>query len=507
MTRTAQTQLDSARPVTNRALVMASILAAMFMVAIEVTIVATAMPQIVGDLGGIELYSWVFASFLLTQTSATVVFGKLADVFGRKPVILLGIAIFLGGSVMCGFAWSMPSMIAFRLLQGVGAGAVQPVALTIVADIFPGRERGRVQGYLASVWATSAVLGPIVGGLLVRDLSWSWIFWMNVPLGILASCGFILFLHEEKRTLRKRIDIPGALLFAISSGSLMIFLTCVPNSKISSSLAFLATFVVSSLLFVWQERRAVDPMISFEMWSHRAIAATNGVSILASMALMGLTSFLPMYVQAVLHRSPVVAGLTLTMMMVGWPAGATLAAKTAHRFGLRCLLIGGSCLVPVGGAIFILLTPQSPPVLAGLGSLVMGFGMGLVSVSSLMLIQEVVQQHERGSATASNMFSRNLGSALGATLLGAVLNYGISHTGSGRSVRFEDIQHAFSSEGGGSAALDRSVDLALQHALHITFLAMFGISVVIVLVAALVPPVRMSTSNSAPKDYLKRIDR
>ncbi len=159
-----------------RPFIIALVMASMAMVALEMTIVSTAMPQIVAQLGGLRLYAWVFSSFLLTQTAMTVVFGKLADVYGRKPMMLIGIAVFLVGSVLAGFAWSMPSMIAFRLIQGVGAGAIMPVAMTIVADHYPARERGKIQGYLASVWAVSAVVGPMAGGLIIRDLSWSWIF-------------------------------------------------------------------------------------------------------------------------------------------------------------------------------------------------------------------------------------------------------------------------------------------------------------------------------------------
>src|SRR5882724_6488315 len=156
-------------------------MASICMVAIEATIVSTVMPQIVSQLGGLTIYSWIFSSFLLAQTVMTVVFGKLSDLYGRKPVMLVGIAIFLVGSVLAGFAWSMPAMIVFRLIQGVGAGAVQPVAMTIVADLYPARERGKIQGYLASVWAISAVAGPVVGGFIIHDFSWAWIFWMNVP--------------------------------------------------------------------------------------------------------------------------------------------------------------------------------------------------------------------------------------------------------------------------------------------------------------------------------------
>jgi MFS family permease len=209
----------------HRGLVVVAIMASMAMIAIEATIVSTAMPQIAAQLGQINLYSWVFSSFLLTQTATTVVFGKLSDIYGRKPMLILGIGLFLFASVLAGFAWSMPSMIAFRLLQGIGAGAVQPVAMTVVADLFPGNQRGKVQGYLASVWALSAVVGPLLGSLIIHNLPWSWIFWINVPVGILAALGFLFFLHEEKRSRVVSIDVAGAVLFAISISALMIALT------------------------------------------------------------------------------------------------------------------------------------------------------------------------------------------------------------------------------------------------------------------------------------------
>src|SRR6202142_1824825 len=205
-----------------RALVIASVMGSMFMIAIEATIVSTAMPQIVAELGGLHLYSWIFSSFLLTQTAMAVVFGKLADVYGRKPMMLMGIAIFLIGSILTGLAGSMITMVVFRLIQGVGAGAVQPVAITIVADLYPARERGKIQGYLASVWAISAVLGPIAGGFIIRDWSWPWIFWINVPIGVAAAIGFSVFFHEHANHERRSIDILGALLFTITVASLLI---------------------------------------------------------------------------------------------------------------------------------------------------------------------------------------------------------------------------------------------------------------------------------------------
>lgn len=473
-----------------RALVIAAVMASMAMVALEATIVATAMPQIVTQLGGLHLYSWVFSSFLLTQTAMTVVFGKLSDLYGRKPVMLAGIAIFVVGSVLAGFAWSMPAMIVFRLIQGVGAGAIQPVSMTIVADLYPARERGKVQGYLASVWAISAVLGPLVGSLIIHDMSWSWIFWLNVPIGIAAAVGFTMFLREGERRSKPTLDIPGAVLFTAAIGSLMLALTDVGASNTEHAVIELAVFVACTVLFVWQERRAVDPMVSFSIWGRRPIAASNCATVFVGMAMMGLTTFLPMYVQGVLHRTPVVAGLALTMMMVGWPLGATMTAKSLHRFGLRQLMVFGSAVIPVGAVFFALLTPDSPALLAGLGSLIMGLGMGIASISSLVLIQEIVEPEQRGSATASNLFSRNLGNTLGATLFGAVLNYGLAHTSGAVTITADQIKQLLDTQVAGGMQ-NTLVQMALHHSLHITFVVMFLISIAILLAAMVVPPISL----------------
>lgn len=490
----------SQHPKTVRSLVIAAVMASMAMVAIEATIVSTAMPQIVTQLGGLHLYSWVFSSFLLAQTAMTVVFGKLADLYGRKPVVLIGIAIFLVGSVLAGFAWSMPAMIVFRLIQGVGAGAIQPVTLTIVGDLYPARERGKIQGYLASVWAIAAVIGPMAGGLLIRDLSWAWIFWINIPIGLASAAGFIAFLHEHEKHQRPSIDIAGATLFTVSIGALMMGLTDAGSSS-NALVAFeFALFVVCGVLFVLQERRAADPMISFALWGHRPIAACNVATVLSGMALMGLTSFLPMYVQGVLGRSPVIAGLALTMMMVGWPSGATVAARSFHLLGLRRTLIGGSAFLPIGAVFFATLTPASTPMFADIGSLVMGFGMGIVSVSSLILIQEIVKPFERGSATASNLFSRNLGSTLGAAMFGAVLNYGLAHSSTGSSATVAvtaDQLRQILDAAPGNAAGGAAVRFALHQSLHLTFVSILVISVLSVISVMVVPAIKLSQTRPA----------
>ncbi len=472
-----------------RALVIASVMASMCMIALEATIVSTAMPQIVAELGGLRLYSWVFSAFLLAQTGLTVVFGNLADIYGRKPVMLWGIGIFVVGSVLAGCAWSMPAMIVFRLTQGVGAGAMQPVAMTIVADLYPARERGKIQGYLASVWAVSAVLGPFIGGLIIRNVSWAWVFWINVPVGCIAAVGFMTFLHETRPHERRSLDIVGAVTFTVAIISLLIGLTEIGTSATHTATA-LGLCSLFAVAFVLQERRTANPMVSFALWGHRPIAAANSVALLSCMALMGLTTFVPIYVQIVLQRSPIVAGLSLTTMLVGWPLGATLTARQFHRFRLDHLLMAGTLLLPVGAFVFVLLNPQSSPVLAGLGSLIMGLGMGIQSVSSLVLVQEIVQGRERGTVTASNLFSRNLGSTLGATALGAVLNHGLARATSGAPVTSDQLRQLLQAPLS-SAPADVTLRLALQHSLNLTFWAMFAIAVITVATAFLVPAVAL----------------
>ena len=470
---------------TRRPLVIAAVMGSMAMVAIEATIVSTVMPQIASQLGGVHLYSWVFASFLLAQTAMTVVFGKLSDVYGRKPVMIIGIAIFLIGSFLAGLSWSMPSMICFRLIQGIGAGAIQPVALTIVADLYPMRERGKVQGYLASVWAVSAVLGPMLGALIVQKLSWAWIFWINIPIGIAAALGFWAFLREAPTVRRTSIDVVGALLFTTGIAALMIALTEFGLGNAGSAWAWSALFGVMLILFVAQERRAPDPMISFRLWSMPIVAIVNGAALLGGMTLIGITTFLPMYVQIVLRQSSVVAGMALTMVMLGWPIGATMASKTFQRFGFWRLMVTGATLIPLGSSTFALLAVSSSPWIAAAGSFLFGLGMGLLSLSSIMVIQETVQVTQRGSATASNVFSRNLGSALGATVFGAVFNAGLTHSNSG--VLTDNGLRLLLQGMPISAASDATLRIALAGSLHLTFMSMLIVSLLIVALAFLLP--------------------
>ena len=472
---------------THRTLVLAAVMAANFMIAIEATIVSTAMPQIVGQLGGLPLYSWVFSAFLLTQTATTVVFGKLADLIGRKTVMLVGVAIFLLGSILCGFAWSMPSLIVFRLVQGVGAGAVQPTAMTIVGDLYAVHERARIQGWLASVWALSAVLGPLAGGLIIQHWSWAWIFWMNLPIGALAAAGFWAYLHEERARGGGRIDHLSAGFFTVAIAAIMADLTALSTSgELEIGLTSLVA-AVAVLLFVLQERRSPEPMISLDLWSRRPIAAANAGSLFSGMVMMGLTSFLPVFVQGVMQKSPLIGGFALSAMVLGWPIASTVGVRVGfRRFGVRPVLRAGGLLLPLGSLAFLVLDQASSPVVAGLGSLVVGFGMGLSSSASVILIQEIVDWSERGSVTASYLFARSLGSTFGATAFGAVLNFGLlrsGHTGASSDQLRQLLER------GPEAGGDPGLRAALEQSLHLTFVSMFAIALAAAAALFLVPKV------------------
>ncbi len=472
-------------PQTRRAFVLAAVMAAMFMIAIEATIVSTAMPQIAGQLGDLHLYAWVFSAFLLTQTATTVVFGKLSDLYGRRPVLLFGIGIFLVGSVLCGFAWSMPSLIVFRLIQGVGAGAIQPVGITIVGDLYPAQERGKIQGYLASVWGVSSVVGPLCGGLIIQHASWSWIFWINVPIGIAASLGFLAFLHEDVKREARSIDTAGAALFTVAIASLMVALTEAGTSG-EGTLWPAVLFVVAAILFVVQERRAKDPMLDFSLWAQRPIATANAATLLSGMVITGLTTFLPMYVQGVLRQSPLVAGFALTTMLFGWPVGATLAARNFMRFGLRPTLLFGAALLPFGGLAFVMLGADSPPLVAGFGSLVIGFGMGFLS-----------HGRHRDHPGQRRLGAARLGHGLEHLLAQSRLDprgHGARHRAEllagppGRRSRrqFRPVA-AVAGPPRRPCRRGASVRSVLQQSLHVTFWGIFVIAVLTLLLSLLVP--------------------
>jgi EmrB/QacA subfamily drug resistance transporter len=480
----------------------------LFMSAIEVTIVATAMPQIVRELGGFSLYAWVFSAFLLTQTATTVIFGKLSDIYGRKPVIVGGTIVFLIGSALCGVAWSMGSMIVFRLLQGIGAGSMQPVAVTIAGDLYTPRERLKIQAALSAVWAGAAMVGPFIGGLIVEKLSWSWIFWINIPVGILTVAGFVFLMHEDVAPKQHKIDYFGATLFSLAVAALLIALTQSATLSSLEIVGLVAVSLITALVFLQVERRAAEPMIALELWGSRLIASANVALLCGMMALAGVTSYMPMYFQGVLGYSAIFAGFPLTVMMVTWPLASAVSGRILRHFSMRATLRFGSFLIPIGTAFLLFLSPGQTLVVAGIGPALMGFGMGLLNITSVIMVQGSIEWSKRGSATASLIFSRSLGNNLGVAILGAVLNFGVvlfaRAQGAAEAATPEHVRELLvrigNVAGGGD---DLNLQAVLSQALHLTFWVMLVFAAITAMLSLLVPARELESLTTTAREIEK----
>lgn len=470
---------------TNRPLVLASVMLAMFIGAVEATIVSTAMPSIAADLGGFSKYSWVFSAYLLMSTVTVLLYGKLSDIFGRKLIFAVGIILFLVGSLLCGLAASMDQLIFFRFIQGLGAGAVLPIATTIVGDIYSAEERAKIQGYLSSVWGISAVTGPAIGGVLVTTVGWEFVFWVNIPLGILALIGVLVFLVEPAKNKNPSIDYMGALWLTVSLSSLLYFLVegGVGFNWISwQSVVLSGVAVLAFGVFVVAEKKAVDPMMSLGIWKNRAILYANLVSLATGIILIGVSSYLPAYVSGVMEQPAAIAGFTLTAMSIGWPIASFFSGRLLIKIGyFRTSLAGGTFLI-VGTLLFVSMNPGYGPLWAAMSSFFVGVGMGLTSTAFIVSIQAAVAYEERGAATASNIFMRNLGSTIGVALLGSImnsslLNYYDQHN---RDFTLNSINDLLTSESRSSIPsetvhfLQDGLSMALQNVYMVTALCAFA---------------------------------
>lgn len=415
--------------VTKRPFVLVAVMLAMFMSAVEATIIATAMPSITSDLGGFSRYSWVFSAYLLMSTVTVLIYGKLADLFGRKIIFFIGVSLFLIGSFLCGFATSMEQLIVFRLIQGLGAGAVQPVATIIIGDVYQGDDRAKVQGYLSSVWGISAILGPAIGGILVETIGWQYVFWVNIPLGIISMIGIAFFLHEPVQTNKPVVDYKGALLLTIVLSSLLYWLVEGGQSFPWSSIISVGLLVVAIgglYLFIQVEKKASDPFMPFTIWKNKIILFANLISFFTGVILIGLSSYLPMYVTGVMEQKAIVAGFTLTAMSVGWPLASTIAGRLLPKYGASKLSFVGAIFLVIGTFLFLFIQATLSPLIIACFSFLIGIGMGLTSTSFIVTIQGAVGHELRGVATASNLFMRSFGNTVGAALLGMIVNQSIS---------------------------------------------------------------------------------
>jgi|tagenome__1003787_1003787.scaffolds.fasta_scaffold20980186_4 EmrB/QacA subfamily drug resistance transporter len=429
--RPVPADVEQSGPPSRRGLVLVGLMLTMALAAMDTTIVATAVPQIVDSIGGFSIFSWLFSIYLLTQTVTIPVYGKLADVYGRKPILLVGIVVFLAGSALCSGAWSMVALIAFRALQGIGAGAIQATVQTVAGDLYSMRERGRVQGWLSSVWAVAAVAGPTLGGLFADYASWRWIFLINLPIGAVALTLIVRFLHEAPNVARRhRIDYAGSALILASCGLLVFGLLQGGTAWAWTSPASIACFVGAAVLVaatVAVEQRAAEPVVPGWLWRERVLAGSTLAYVTLGLLVIGPSAFLPTYAQTVLGLGAVAAGFVLATMSISWPLAAALCSRVYLRIGFRDTALIGAAVAFVGVGSFLFL-PFSPPVWTVVGStLVLGAGLGLISTPLIVGVQSAVPHERRGVATGSLMFGRFLGQSLGAAIFGAIVNSTLQH--------------------------------------------------------------------------------
>jgi multidrug resistance protein len=412
--------------------ILLAVMVATGVVAIDATIISTAVTSIVGDIGGFSQFPWLFSVYLLTQSVTVPVYAKLADTIGRKRVILFGLSVFLLGSILCALAWDMPSLIAFRALQGVGAGAILPITITIVGDIYTIEERARTQGYIASVWAVAAVAGPALGGVFAMWDFWRGIFLINIPLCALAFWLLARDYHESLQRTRHRIDYAGAALLTASLTLLLLGVLEGGNAWAWISPTSFGVFgagLVLLVAFVLVERRAAEPVLPLWVLGRPLLRATNIVGLAVGAALIGLTAFVPTYLVVGLDVSPLVAGLALATLTIGWPIAASLSGRLYLRIGFRSTAILGAALVVLGTAALAALGPYPSIWTVGIVSFVIGLGFGFAAVPTLVAAQSSVGWEERGVVTGANMFARSIGQSVGAAVLGAVANAVIAGAG------------------------------------------------------------------------------
>ena len=409
----------------DRGRVLLAVMLSTGLVAIDSTILATAVPSVVADLGGFAQFPWLFSVYLLAQAVSVPLYGKFADIVGRKPMMLLGVAIFLVSSLLCGSAWSMLSLIVFRALQGIGAGAVLPIGQTIIADIYTVAERAKVIGYLASVWALASVVGPALGGVFSDYVSWRWIFFINVPIAIAAMLTLRRNFTELVERKDHTIDYAGAILLA-GGGSLLILGLLAGGVNWAwgsvTSIVVLTVAVLLLLAFGLVERRAAEPILPLWVFRRRVLIGSNATTLCVGVLLIGLTSYVPLYAQQVLGTSALVGGFVVAALTLGWPVAATLSGRVYLRFGFRNTALFGTVFA-VGAAVMLAtVTAQTSVIYLAVACCVMGVGLGFINSPSLVAAQSSADWQTRGVVTGANLFARSVGSAVGVAIFGAIVN-------------------------------------------------------------------------------------
>jgi len=408
-------------------LVVVGVMLSIVLAAMESTVVATAMPTVVGALGGIKIYSWVFSAFLLTSTVTMPLWGRLSDLFGRRPAYLLGLTIFLVGSALSGLAQSMGQLIGFRALQGLGAGSLITLGMTVIADLYGLERRAKMQGYFSSMWGGAALAGPLLGGFLADHVSWRWVFYINVPFGAAAIALLAAGLGEPvARHGRPRLDLPGLVLFTSGVSTLMLGLMLggeAPSWYAPRVLGPLVLAFALLAIFVRVEGRVAEPIMPFALFRVPLVRAAVATGLLSGMAMFGAISFVPLFMQRVANATATQAGFVLTPFVLGWVSCSIVSARLVLRVGYRGVVIAGMLSLTAGFLLFAQwdATLTLPRAMGAV--LIAGTGMGMTMVPMLIAVQNAVARRDLGAVTSMTQFFRTIGGTIGVSVMGAVMTH------------------------------------------------------------------------------------
>ncbi len=410
--------------------VTVGVMTGMAIAALEATVVGTAMPTVIAVLGGISYYSWVFSAYLVTSTVTVPVWGKLSDLYGRRLLYQIGIGIFLLGTLLSGFAGSMTQLIIFRAIQGLGAGALVPLGMTIIGDIFTLRERARMQAFFSGVWGLSSIVGPVIGGFVTDQISWRWVFFINVPIGIAAALIIGVALKEPKLEEKPSIDYLGAATLMGAISLLMLSLveggTTLATLVAPMNLLTIAGGILLLALFVYFELRATDPIIPFRLFRDRTILVSIIAGFLAGIAMFGGISFIPLFAQGALGMTATQAGSLLTPLMLSWVLMSIIGGRVLLRVGFRVMVVAGFVVLTSGFLLISTFQRETPTFWLYIYLVMIGSGLGLTMLTLLIAVQQAVDRTQLGVATSLNQFTRAIGGAIGVALMGAVLTAGLA---------------------------------------------------------------------------------
>ncbi|MBS4198175.1 MFS transporter [Bacillus sp. FJAT-49732] len=404
--------------------VVIALLISTFLTAIEGTIVSTAMPKIVEDLGGSHLYTWVISIYLLAIVISTPIFGKMADLYGRKLMFTIGTLIFLVGSMLSGLSQNMEQLVIFRLIQGIGAGALSTIPFTIIGDVFEFNMRAKMQGWMSSVWGIAGIFGPLAGGFIVDTISWHWIFFMNLPFGIISLILLWVALHEHIEKKKQVIDYAGILTFTICMSAFLYALTLVKEYKqVTSniSILFIVAFV-GLCAFLWIQAKGREPMLPLSLFKNKFITISNAVGFLLGFILVTITFYIPLWVQGVTNLNATFSGIAMLPMSVTWPFGALLAGKWMSRKPLAHITLGGIAIIIIGCIGLVFFRTETTVTWMMVVTGVLGVGFGLAYTAFTVAVQSSVEWEIRGVAMGSHNLLKNLGQAIGIAVSGLWLS-------------------------------------------------------------------------------------